>query len=263
MRAQRRDAGHHRRFAVQRVTSVFKIATFSSNRSVALSPSEPSATMPVQPLSTSHARVFRDERVIHAVVRFERGRHRGNDSCPFHFHNYLLSVVVVIKLLTRAGRTGGRTDSMPQPKIIFAAAPHTRPWHAPMPQRDKSFASRHPENCFTRPSVHILATAQQRFVRRQSFQFRRATRKPSPAPREMNATTHACRTMLPRAPFVRSPRNRQSALRSSAQSAPPMPVGSPAQKTSATLVVCSDPPEQIRFPVRNRPPAAIPHSAPD
>ena len=32
-----------------------------------------------------------------------------------------------IKLPTRAGSTGGRTDSMPQPKITFAATPHTRP----------------------------------------------------------------------------------------------------------------------------------------
>src|ERR1700728_2349743 len=50
----------------------------------------------------------------------------------------------VLRLSTRAGKTGGRTDSIPHPKRTFAAAPHTRPWHAPIPQRVFNFASRHP-----------------------------------------------------------------------------------------------------------------------
>ena len=64
-------------------------------------------------------------------------RHAGKDfHSIFHKTGLVLTDVVAvfshelpfeIKLPTRAGSTGGRTDSMPQPKITFAAAPHTRP----------------------------------------------------------------------------------------------------------------------------------------
>src|SRR5579859_2876649 len=58
-----------------------------------------------------------------------------------------------IKLSTLAGRTGGRTDSRPQPKRTLEAAPQMRPWQAPMPQRDWSLASRQLPCCFTCPKV--------------------------------------------------------------------------------------------------------------
>ena len=41
------------------------------------------------------------------------------------------------------GKRGGRELRESQPYSTEAAAPHTRPWHAPMPQRVWSFACVH------------------------------------------------------------------------------------------------------------------------
>src|SRR5439155_19507018 len=40
-----------------------------------------------------------------------------------------------IRLSNLVGKTGGRTDSIPQPNKNSAAAPQIRPLHGPMPQR--------------------------------------------------------------------------------------------------------------------------------
>ena len=44
----------------------------------------------------------------------------------------------------RAGTSGVRGTGGVQPNSARAAAPHTRPWHAPIPQRDCSFAAAQP-----------------------------------------------------------------------------------------------------------------------
>jgi hypothetical protein len=63
---------------------------------------------------------------VHAEVRLERRGHCGNNTLPFHFHS-LFHVVSEIKLATRAGSTGGLTDSAFQPQITFIAAPQILP----------------------------------------------------------------------------------------------------------------------------------------
>ena len=45
---------------------------------------------------------------------------------------------------TRAGESGGRGEGVCQPHKCCAAAPQTRPWQAPMPQRVASLASVQP-----------------------------------------------------------------------------------------------------------------------
>src|SRR5947209_3063332 len=52
-------------------------------------------------------------------------------------------VFSAMRLLILAGKIGGRTESVFQPKRKSVAAPHTLPWHAPIPQRAWSFAARH------------------------------------------------------------------------------------------------------------------------
>lgn len=47
-----------------------------------------------------------------------------------------------MRLCTRAGQMGGRTDSGFQPKRCLVAEPQTRPWQGPIPQRAWSLASR-------------------------------------------------------------------------------------------------------------------------
>jgi hypothetical protein len=48
---------------------------------------------------------------------------------------------------------GGRIDSRSQPNKKPVAAPHTRPWQGPMPQRVCSLAARHESYGPSRPRV--------------------------------------------------------------------------------------------------------------
>src|SRR5579864_777762 len=51
------------------------------------------------------------------------------------------------KVSTRAGKTGGRTESGFHLKRNWVAGPHTRPWQGPIPQRVCSLAARHEVCC--------------------------------------------------------------------------------------------------------------------
>jgi hypothetical protein len=79
----------------------------------------------------------------------------NSSSLPFdlisHESNYCFAPADTASDSTRAGNIGGRTDSARHPKINSAAAPHTRPWHAPIPQRVCNFALRHSEYFAKRP----------------------------------------------------------------------------------------------------------------
>ena len=71
-----------------------------------------------------------------------------------------------------AGNNGGRTDSMPQPRMNFAAAPQMRPWQAPIPQRDWSFASRQLANVTYVTEQNIFTAAHNRLLFAEGFQLR-------------------------------------------------------------------------------------------
>ena len=58
----------------------------------------------------------------------------------------------------RAGLKGGRGAGGCQPNSAWAAAPHTRPWQAPMPQRLASLAWLQP-GCSARADSSLLKFA--------------------------------------------------------------------------------------------------------
>jgi hypothetical protein len=74
-----------------------------------------------------------------------------------HYSNYSFTPADTVSDSTRAGNIGGLTDSARHPKINSTAAPQTRPWHAPIPQRVCNFALRQSEyfaNCARLTSSH-------------------------------------------------------------------------------------------------------------
>src|SRR5690242_5310557 len=88
---------------------------------------------------------------IHLKMAVETGSNRGHDALPFHGQllNAALCIVsesvreaAAIRLSTRTGKTGGRTDSGFHPSKNSSAGPHIRPWHGPMPLRVSSLAAR-------------------------------------------------------------------------------------------------------------------------
>src|SRR5690242_21639505 len=94
-----------------------------------------------------------NKREIHLKMAVETGSNRGHDALPFH--GQLLNAVLCIvsesvrtfamRLSTRTGKTGGRTDSGFHSSKNSRAGPQTRPWHVPMPQRVSSLAARQEE----------------------------------------------------------------------------------------------------------------------
>src|ERR1043166_7399565 len=104
------------------------------------------------------------EGVIDVEVFIKRCCRRRHHARPCHFHRYPFLtnrcrgrrqeqviinpapaywLLLLLRLSTRTGSTGGRTDSARQPNKNSTAPPQTLPWHGPMPQRVCSFASRH------------------------------------------------------------------------------------------------------------------------
>ena len=134
------------------------------------------------------------------------------------------------------GNTGGRTESGFQPKRNCVAGPHTRPWHGPIPHRVCNFAARHEPMPLQTGIGNVLASANNRLCGEASHCSSGRRRNVRSSRR---AKRRAC---------VRSPNNfRASAVRpaaarpaicpsTNANSTPPMPVGSPAQKTPRTDV---------------------------
>ena len=102
--------------------------------------------MPVQPLSIEPCDVPSYEAVINCQIFVKAGRDRWHHALPHHSHRAFSTFFVhgvAASASSLAGKTGGRTDSAPQPNRNSAAAPHIRPWHGPIPLRVCNFASRH------------------------------------------------------------------------------------------------------------------------
>src|SRR5579872_3277125 len=120
------------------------------------------------------------KRKIHFEVAIEAGGNCGHHTPPFH--DQLLNagsgsdvpgssrIAAAIRVSTRTGKTGGRTDSGCQPSKNSNAGPHTRPWQGPMPQRVSSLAARQ-EECSRRRESDVLATANQGLGVGQFFQL--------------------------------------------------------------------------------------------
>src|SRR5580658_331394 len=98
--------------------------------------------------------MFRQEAVIDTKIFGKTGGDGREHTLPVHDRPPVTSLcwscdwaVTAAKVSTRAGNTGGRTESGFQLNRNCVAGPQTRPWHGPMPQRVCSLAARHERCC--------------------------------------------------------------------------------------------------------------------
>src|SRR5207244_12320131 len=88
------------------------------------------------------ASVLVHKAMIDAQRLVETGSDRRHYTLPLHHSAPCETSTVDSKatsvaiLSTRASNSGGRTDSIFQPSKNCNAAPQTRPWHGPIPQRE-------------------------------------------------------------------------------------------------------------------------------
>ena len=183
--------------------------------------------------------------MVNAEIFVEASCDGGHHALPVHAvpPDIALSAVsfvcatFVARLSMRAGKIGGRTESALHPKRNSVAGPQTRPWHGPMPQRVCNFAVRH-DVCACKREYGTSS-------HRQTNVSAAASCFNSDRNRKVRSSSRAKRFALPRSPNKdRALDNSLAAANpaicpsTSACSTPPMPVGSPAQKTPPTDVRC-------------------------